>query len=85
MSDSFAQASEATLRAGHFETNPLALQAQQDAAIMAAAERHEEAGGLRVVSMAAGIDTPMGRMKIEFSDGEAIYLSKQQVAAIRSM
>lgn len=59
------------------------LQNAQDAAIMAAAQRHDEAEGLRVTAAAPSPDGESQR--IEFSDGSHVVMTKQQVAALRSM
>src|SRR5436305_12525970 len=65
--------------------SPAALQAAQDAAIFGAQARYDEAEGLRVESIRAGADTKVGKQLVTFSDGEKVMLSKQQIAALRSM
>lgn len=65
--------------------NGASLQAAQDAAIYKAQERYEDTGGLRVDSVGAGVDTPVGKQRVTFSDGETVLLSKEQIAALRTM
>jgi hypothetical protein len=56
------------------------LQAAQDAAILGSQARIDEADGLRVVSI---VDTRIGKQEVNFSDGEKVMLTRQQIAAIR--
>ncbi len=65
--------------------NQADLIAAQDAAIFGAQAIQEETGGLRVMGISCGTRTPMGKQEVEFSDGEKVLLSKQQIAAIRMM